>query len=79
VHGLADLEQYLSGRATLKDTIDTWQQRVRNYARRQLIWFRQTPNIQWVTIPNDERPWETAGRVLELVRRHQPAPVGADA
>ena len=69
VHGLADIEQYLAGRASLKDTIEMWQQRVRNYARRQLVWFRQTPNIHWVTIPADEHPWETAGRLLDLVRR----------
>ena len=69
VHGLADIEAYLSGKSSLKDTIAVWQQRVRNYARRQLIWFRQTPHIQWVDIPEEEHPWETAERILDLVRR----------
>ena len=69
VHGLADIELYLKGQASLKDTIAVWQQRVRNYARRQLIWFRQTPNIHWVNIPNEEHPWETTERILDLVRR----------
>ena len=72
VHGLADIEAYLAGTASLKDTIGVWQQRVRNYARRQLIWFRQTPAIRWVTIPDEERPWETTERILDLVRRHRP-------
>jgi tRNA dimethylallyltransferase len=69
VHGLADIEQYLVGRINLKDTISVWQQRVRNYARRQLIWFRQTAQIQWLNLPAEEHPWETAGRLLELVRK----------
>ncbi len=69
VHGLIDIEQYLTGKASLKDAIATWQQRVRNYAKRQLIWFRQTLNIQWVDLPTDEHAWETASRILELVRR----------
>jgi len=69
VHGLADIEQYLTGTASLKGTITVWQQRVRNYARRQLIWFRRTPQIRWVNVPAEEHPWETAGRLLELVRR----------
>lgn len=69
VHGLADLEQYLSGRVLLKDTIAVWQQRVRNYARRQLIWFRQTPGLQWLTLSDEERSWESAERLLDLVRR----------
>lgn len=70
VHGLADIEQYLSGKTTLKEMVEAWRQRVRHYARRQLIWFRQTPTIQWVQVPSDEPPWETAGHLLELVRRY---------
>jgi tRNA dimethylallyltransferase len=78
VHGLADIERYLSGSSSLKDMIGVWQQRVRHYARRQLIWFRQTPNIQWVNISKDEHPWETTERLLDLVRRRQTLPAGVD-
>jgi len=77
VHGLADLEQYLTGRLSLKETIETWQQRVRNYARRQLIWFRKTPNLQWVEIPEAEHPWETADRLRSLLRGWRPQPLEA--
>lgn len=73
VHGLADIEQYLAGAVSLKEMTAVWQQRVRNYARRQLIWFRQTPGIQWLDLANDEPPWETAERLRDLIRR-QPAP-----
>jgi len=73
VHGLSDIEQYLTGRLSLKETIEAWQQRVRHYARRQLMWFRQTPNLQWVTIPQDEHPWETAARLMDLIRRAREA------
>ena len=74
VHGLADLEGYLTGQTSLRDTLEVWQQRVRNYAKRQLSWFRQTPNIQWLEIPDDEPPWETASRVLDLMRRFRSEP-----
>lgn len=70
VHGLQDTEEYLAGRTTLKDMIAVWQQRVRNYARRQLVWFRQTPGIQWITLGTEEPPWESAARVLDLLRGH---------
>jgi tRNA dimethylallyltransferase len=69
VHGLADIEQYLAGQVSLKETITVWQQRVRHYARRQLIWFRQTPNIRWLTIPAEEHPWETAERIRAMIRK----------
>lgn len=65
MHGLADIEAYLTGRVTLSETITAWQQRVRQYARRQLIWFRQTPGLQWVSMAAEERPWETAERLHE--------------
>ena len=75
VHGLADIEQYLAGKASLKDTILAWQQRVRHYARRQLTWFRQTANIQWLAIPSEEHAWETTERILDLIRGHRAQPV----
>ena len=78
VHGLADIERYLTGKVSLKDTIAIWQQRVRNYARRQLTWFRQTPMIQWVDLAADEPPWESAERLLDVVRRHRVEPLPVD-
>lgn len=79
VHGLADLERYLSGDVSLKDTVRIWQQRVRNYARRQLTWFRRTSHIQWLTIHAQEPPWETAARVLECLRKPQPHPLPVES
>ncbi len=69
VHGLSDIELYLSGEVNLKDMVAAWQQKVRNYAKRQMTWFRQTPAIRWVELAADERPWETAQRLLDEIRR----------
>ena len=77
VHGLADIERYLEGQLTLKELVAVWQQRVRNYARRQLTWFRQTPGIRWVSISDEERPWETAGRIREGLPRIASATVAS--
>ena len=75
VHGLGDIERYLSGQVSLKETIAIWQQRVRHYARRQLIWFRQTPQLRWLEIPDEERPWETAQRLLDVIPAAPALPV----
>jgi tRNA dimethylallyltransferase len=79
VHGLSDIEQYLASECSLRDMMAAWQQRVRNYARRQLIWFRQTAGLHWLDVAEDERPWETASRVLDALRRvrHEAVPVAA--
>ena len=73
VHGLQDIERYLHEGCSLKEMMDTWQQRVRNYAKRQFTWFRQTSSIQWVDIPAEERSWETNERILERLRRPRSA------
>ncbi len=72
VHGLADIEQYLQQAISLREMIETWQQRVRNYARRQMTWFRQTAGIQWLPVAADERPWTSAERIRDLIRQPQP-------
>jgi tRNA A37 N6-isopentenylltransferase MiaA len=73
VHGLADIETYLTGKQNLKEMTGIWQQRVRNYAKRQYSWFRATSNVQWIMIPAEEHPWETAQRLLDAIRRGAPA------
>lgn len=67
VHGLADLERYLQGAAALKDTAARWQQRVRHYARRQLIWFRAVPGLHWLDVRSEEPPEETSARIVEVM------------
>lgn len=42
----------------------------RRYARRQLIWFRKEPNLQWIHQPGEgEGAYETTLRLLEAVTR----------
>ena len=72
VHGLQDIEEYLKEGSSLKDMMEQWQQRVRNYAKRQFTWFRQAANIQWINISVEERSWETNERILDLLRRPRP-------
>ncbi len=67
VHGLQFLERYLSGEATREETIRMWQQQVRNYARRQLTWFRASAEIQWLTVGAAEATADTVTRVVNEV------------
>ncbi len=41
--------QYLRGTLTLPEAIAAAQQAHRNYAKRQLTWFRREPDVQWVS------------------------------
>ena len=63
VHGLAYLEAYLDGARGLEETITLWQRQVRQYARRQLIWFRAVAEVQCVTITGEEAPEAIVTRI----------------
>ena len=65
VHGLAYLDAYLDGARGLEETITLWQRQVRQYARRQLIWFRAEPQIQWLTLGSDESVESIVERLLD--------------
>ncbi|WP_103106051.1 tRNA (adenosine(37)-N6)-dimethylallyltransferase MiaA [Brevibacillus reuszeri] len=45
--GYKELIPYLYGEITLEKAINDIQKRTRNFAKRQLSWFRRMPEIQW--------------------------------
>lgn len=48
--GYRQFEAYFSGEASLEDTIARIQKESRNYAKRQLTWFRRDSQIQWFSV-----------------------------
>ncbi len=48
--GYKEMFSYLKGESTLDLTIDAIKQGTRRYAKRQLSWFRQEKNLQWIDI-----------------------------
>ncbi len=75
VHGLPDIEQHLQRKISLKEMIAVWQARVRQYAKRQMTWFRHIEGIRWVHSAAEETSETTAARALELAEKMQAEPV----
>ena len=46
--GYKELVPYLEGRATREQTVELLSRRTRNYAKRQLTWFRADARIRWL-------------------------------
>ncbi|MBL8004357.1 MAG: tRNA (adenosine(37)-N6)-dimethylallyltransferase MiaA [Candidatus Kapabacteria bacterium] len=46
--GYFEANQVLEGRVTQKDAIEIIQQRTRNYAKRQVTWFKKNPNLSLI-------------------------------
>lgn len=49
--GYKEVLAYLDGIYTLEEAKDKLKQNSRNYAKRQLTWFRKNPNIKWTHYP----------------------------
>jgi tRNA dimethylallyltransferase len=64
--GYKQVVQLLRGELDLKQAIATVQQAHRNYAKRQITWFRGEPEVEWITGFGDE-----AGAVERAARTIQ--------
>lgn len=49
--GYREIIAYLDGKMTLDEACDKLKQNTRNYAKRQLTWFRKNENIKWTHYP----------------------------
>ncbi len=69
-HGYAECIAYLRGELSEAEALARMQQRTRQYAKRQLTWFRRYSHIRW--IPADPDPAVTAERLYLLLRTWLP-------
>jgi len=64
--GYKELFEYFEGNCTLAFALDKIKQHSRNYARKQLSWFRRDKTIHWIDL-SEEEP-DVTERVLALVK-----------
>lgn len=48
-HGYAEAARHLAGEWTLEQAVEATARRTRQYAKRQLTWFRRDPRIMWLS------------------------------
>lgn len=64
--GYRQLLQYLDDELGLDEAVGEIKKRTRNYAKRQLTWFKSDPRIEWFKVPFDEdQPVEELPAALE--------------
>ncbi len=59
--------QLIRGELTREEAVSAAQQGHRNYAKRQMTWFRREPEVRWIRGFGDEKAAQSAA--IELVRR----------
>jgi tRNA dimethylallyltransferase len=65
--GYRQAQSVVAGTLSFGAGVEAAQQGHRNYAKRQLTWFRREPEVHWLEGFGDEA--ETVGAALELVRQ----------
>lgn len=63
--GYKEMMMYLEGSISLEEAIEMIKKGSRNYAKRQLTWFRRDPRIHWVYVDEFESTDKIADHILE--------------
>jgi tRNA dimethylallyltransferase len=71
--GYKQVLQLLKGEVTRETAVDSVQQAHRNYAKRQMTWFRREPNVSWIRAFGDQ-PSAIAQAVAAVQNNLQPSP-----
>jgi tRNA dimethylallyltransferase len=64
--GYKELFEYFNGKCTLEYAIDKIKQHSRNYARKQLSWFKRDNNIYWINL--SETSDGVVQKIIDLVK-----------
>lgn len=57
--GYRELFQYLDGAITLQQSVDLVKQHTRQYAKRQVTWFKKDPEFMWVDVQDKPTAFNT--------------------
>ncbi len=68
VLGCKEIFAYLDKKCTKVEVKQILKRNTRRFAKRQLSWFRNEPDISWIDINNNEGSKETAERIVSLFR-----------
>ena len=70
--GYRQVVEYLRGERSLPETIDLVKIRTRQFAKRQRTWFKHQAELHWLAISGEERPEQTAARLMALAASEGP-------
>jgi len=65
--GYKQIYSYLEGMMDWQDCVREIKQETRNFAKRQLTWFKRDKRIAWIDVTQDPHPSELADKICEIV------------
>lgn len=70
--GYRQVVEHLAGQHRLRETIELVKTRTRQYAKRQMTWFRGQMDLLWMPLESQENPETTAGLIARQLAVRQP-------
>jgi tRNA dimethylallyltransferase len=67
--GYRQVVEHLHGERSLKETIELVKIRTRQFAKRQLTWFRAQPDTQWLELKPDDPPEKWLPEISRVIRK----------
>lgn len=65
--GYRQMVWYLNGSMTYAEAVDKLKQATRNFAKRQITWYKKMPYIQWLHLDAQPDYDEVVGRICEIL------------
>lgn len=66
--GYKELIGYLKGEESLDEAVGTIKARTRQYAKRQLTWFRADPRVKWIDV-DDKSINEVVDEIIDMLKK----------
>ncbi len=67
--GYKEVARYLSGQCSLQDAVDIVKQNSRNYAKRQMTWFKRYNDVKWFNLSEYSHEEDALREVLEWIEQ----------
>jgi len=65
--GYRQVVEHLRGDRSLKETIELVKVRTRQFAKRQLTWFRRQLDLEWIELKPDESLEKIAQKICDAI------------
>lgn len=66
--GYKEIMAYFQGKMTLDEAVDKIKQNSRNYAKRQITWFKRYDDLHWFDLKEDKLEEKVVDAIVDLVR-----------
>ncbi len=72
--GYRQVTEHLRGEHSLAETIELVKSRTRQFAKRQLTWFRRHGNCEWLELQPGDTPEKFAEKICLTIQKQSPSP-----